>query len=82
MKLKRPRFRAQVACALAALGSSALLAGGVLASPAVAGEDSTFTGSVAPLMNPFLRLAVALDFCRLGGEVECVFPGQPDGIDF
>ena len=37
MKLKRYRFfRARVACALAALGSSALLAGGMLASPAAA----------------------------------------------
>jgi len=69
MKLKRPRFRAQVACALAALGSSALLAGGVLASPAVAGEDSTFTGSVAPLMNPFLRLAVAEGSTAPGARV-------------
>jgi Ricin-type beta-trefoil lectin domain-like len=36
MKLKRPRLRAQAACALAALGTSALLAGGVLAPPAAA----------------------------------------------
>lgn len=34
MKLKRPRTRAKVACALAVLGCSALLAGGALASPA------------------------------------------------
>ena len=36
MKLKPLRSRVHVACALAALGSAALLAGGVLASPAAA----------------------------------------------
>ena len=36
MKLKRPRTRDQISCALAVLGSSALLAGGALASPAAA----------------------------------------------
>jgi Ricin-type beta-trefoil lectin domain-like len=36
MKLKRSRLQAQVACALAALGTSALLAGGSLVSPAAA----------------------------------------------
>lgn len=67
MKLKRPRSRAQLACALAALGSSALLAGGVLASPAAAGvlaspaaagRDTTVTGDVATGANQALRLAV------------------------
>lgn len=36
MKFKRPRLRAQVACAVAVLGTSTLLAGGVLAAPAAA----------------------------------------------
>ena len=68
MKLKRPRFRAQVACALAALGSSGLLAAGVLASPAAAAVNQnsepsnagsvSFTTSLATGADAALRLAV------------------------
>ena len=69
MKLKRPRSRAaQVACALAALGSSGLLAVGVLASPAGAAVNQhsepsntgslSFTTSLATGADAALRLAV------------------------
>ena len=55
MKLKRPRSRAQVTCALAALGSSALLAGGVLASPAAASAGRARVPT--PAQRPAVRLA-------------------------
>ena len=54
MNLKQPRLRAQVACAIAALGTSALLAGGVLASPAAASGGRAQESK--PAHPPVLRL--------------------------
>jgi hypothetical protein len=57
MKLKRYGLRARGACVLvAALGSSALLAGGVLASAAAAEPYGSFTTDVTPANTFYLQL--------------------------
>ena len=67
MKLKRPRSRARVAYALAALGSSLLLAGGVLASPAAASTD--FYAHLHPHNTYELYLAVSQGSTSPGAPV-------------
>lgn len=57
MKLKRFRLRARLACALAALGSSVLLACGFFASSAAAA--SAFTVRVTPANTFFMLLDVS-----------------------